>query len=1014
MELIQPLYDIVKNMCTPICRRVDYAINLSKNFTELSGRVKKLCDRRDDIIYKIDLVNLQKGPTRECNGWLERVDEIDKKTKEDEQLIGKRCFNGWFPDVISRVKLGKHVVEMIEQVKELQEESRFEDGFVIDLPPNALIMGNSTNLTLQKIRDSIRDEGVQKIGIWGMGGVGKTTLMNVLNNEPEIQTMFHIVIWVTVSKSWSIRKIQDEVALRLSLPDVKDKPDYRVSIMLFEKLKGKKYLLLLDDVWEEVDLSRVGIPSTSQEKGCKIVLTTRDIRVCRKMITDKDIKVEVLDESEAWELFNSKAGGISLLPTIKPIAEKIVRKCGGLPLALKVAGGVLRMVEDVSMWRNFLNKLNSPAMSYIEDMNEDVFRSLKVSYDVLKDDSIKNCFLYCGLYPEDAKIKKSRLITYWGAEGFLWSKGTLEDAYDDGCAKLHDLIGASLLEKCEDEKHVKMHDVVRDLVLMMTSAGEEESRFMVRAGLLQEIPDDKEWEEASRISFMDAEGYKLPEKPKCPKLSTLLLRRRQYDLSPLKAIPECFFNHMPNLRLLDLSRNGISSLPSSISNLVNLRLLDLSRSGISSLPSSISNLVNLRVLLLKGCEYLQALPQEVGVLQRLEVLHVSRANKMPYHPSEMWKLTSLKSLKFSPLTLTVPKDEMVPCSVTISRLSLLQELSIKRMKGDDEESLETFAKGVSSLTRLSSLKFHFTTRNCLKHFLHNSQPWRDSTIQKFHLYVGKLKGPYHLTQSITKLFERSLSFVPEYEDDGGGVTCEEIKEVLIRSECFYLSGCETLQILSELGAERVNGLKGLSVYSGKHEYMIDEDGLRGDVFENLEYLRLITLHHFRGIGCDKLPMQLSSSTNSFTKLKDLQILRCEFMKKVFSWGLIPQLLNLESLKIWFCSEMEEIISADFDEREEDNKRLEHVNLPKLKLLALHHLRELVGFSKRKRNHLYLHCPSLEEVTFYKCPKLEIFPFGIDGAPHLRKIKGELKWWEALKWKDDATKSRFAPLFQIYQ
>ncbi|XP_059654361.1 disease resistance protein RFL1-like [Cornus florida] len=844
-----------------------------------------------------------------------------------------------------------------------------------------------------------------------MGGVGKTTLMNVLNSEPEIQTMFHIVIRVTVSKSWSIRKIQDEVALRLSLPDVKDKTDDRVSIMLFEKLKGKKYLLLLDDVWEEVDLIRVGIPSTSQEKGCKIVLTTRDIGVCRKMLTDKEIKVEVLDQSEAWKLFNSKAGGISLLPTTKPIAEKIVRKCGGLPLALKVAGGVLRMVEDVSVWSNFLNKLNSSAMSDTETMNEDVFKSLKVSYDALKGDSIKNCFLYCGLFPEDAKIKKSRLITYWRAEGFLWSKGTLKDAYDDGCAKLHDLIGASLLEKCEDEKHVKMHDVVRDLVLTMTSAGGEESRFMVRAGLsmsVQEIPDDKEWEEASRISFMYAKEYKLPEKPKCPKLSTLLLQPRGYYL---EAIPECFFNHMPNLRLLDLSGSRISSL-----------------------PSSISNLVNLRALLLEGCDNLQAFPQEVSVLQRLEVLHVSSAYNMPYQPSEMWKLTSLKSLKFSPLTLRVhkdevrkltglkrlkilplsvrvPKDEMVPSSVTISRLSLLQELSIKRMKGE-LSNLETFAKEVGSLTRLSSLKFDFTTKYCLTHFLNNSQPWKDRTIQKFNFHVGYLK-PASL--SIPKIFERylSLSFNPEYED-GGEVTSEEIKQVLLRSESFYLKGCETLQILSELGAKRVNGLKCLSVHSGIHEYMIDEEGLQGHAFANLEYLRLKYLDHLRGICCDKLPMQLSSTTNSFTKLKDLEISGCESIKKVFSWGLIPQLLNLEILDISSCWKLEEIISADFDEREEDNRRLEHVNLPKLKLLVLGWLRELVGFSKRKRNHLYLHCPSLEEVTFKDCPKLEIFPFGIDSAPHLRKIKGELKWWEALKWEDDATKSRFAPLFQIYR
>ena len=177
-----------------------------------------------------------------------------------------------------------------------------------------------------------------------------------------------------------------------------------------------------------------------------------------------------------------------------------------------------------------------------------MFMSLKVSYDYLTNIEQKNCLLFCGLYPEDHKIEKSELIVYWRAEGLLSGKLTLADARVKGDVILVALIDASLLEKCngdDDNDYVKMHDVVRDLVLAMTSPKGEECLHLVRAGTATEkMPEDEEWKKATRISFMDNQYLSnFPESPNCPMLLTLLLR----GCSNLKVIPESFFDKLPKL-----------------------------------------------------------------------------------------------------------------------------------------------------------------------------------------------------------------------------------------------------------------------------------------------------------------------------------------------------------------------------------------------------------------------------------------------------------------------------------
>ncbi|KAG5520696.1 hypothetical protein RHGRI_033323 [Rhododendron griersonianum] len=254
------------------------------------------------------------------------------------------------------------------------------------------------------------------------------------------------------------------------------------------------------------------------------------------MGTDAKVPVSVLPNEEAWEMFSSGVGHVAMLSTIKPYAQDIVTECGGLPLALKVVCSALRKEENVNVWRNFLRKLRSPATSIIEDLNENVFKVLK--------------------------------------------------ALDDqGETILQALIDASLMEKCVEDDSVKMHDVIQDLVLAMTSLQGEEPTHLVRAGISSEmIPEEVEWKNVTRISFMNHGLCRLPESPDCLELLTLL--RQGND--NLEVIPETFFNNMPSLRVLDLSRTCIKLLPTSISKL-------------------------------------EGLPKEISALKELEVLYVGRS-----------------------------------------------------------------------------------------------------------------------------------------------------------------------------------------------------------------------------------------------------------------------------------------------------------------------------------------------------------------------------------------------------
>uniref|UniRef100_M4DQL7 Uncharacterized protein n=1 Tax=Brassica campestris TaxID=3711 RepID=M4DQL7_BRACM len=185
-------------------------------------------------------------------------------------------------------------------------------------------------------------------------------------------------------------------------------------------LRRKKFILLLDDLWSEVDLKKIGVPQPTQENGSKIVFTTRKKEVCRHMRADDELKMDCLSTNEAWELFQNVVGEAPLKKDseILTLAKKNSEKCHGLPLALNVIGKAMSCKEDVHEWRHANDVLKSSSREF-PGMEENILSVLKFSYDGLEDDKMKSCFLYCSLFPEDYEIKEEELIEYWINEGFI-------------------------------------------------------------------------------------------------------------------------------------------------------------------------------------------------------------------------------------------------------------------------------------------------------------------------------------------------------------------------------------------------------------------------------------------------------------------------------------------------------------------------------------------------------------------------------------------------------------------
>ncbi|PHT95927.1 hypothetical protein T459_03809 [Capsicum annuum] len=429
--------------------------------------------------------------------------------------------------------------------------------------------------------------------LWGAGGVGQTTLAKNLNNEllknvPSANLSFGVAVWVTVPKlPIDIRKIQPQIASRLDLQVDNEASGESVARKIYQRLKKEtSFLLILDDVWEAINLDYVGVPQPEYPAISKVILTSCFSAVCKQMKTDTEMNIFTLKEDESWQLFVKNAGDVANLEYIQPLPKKIAKECGGFPLAITVIGTSMRGKTRVELW-------------------EDALKSLRMS-----------------------EPHKQRCLEKSLHEGILGEHDTYEQAYNRGITLIESLKDACLLEVDKMDfvmgkvvDCVKMHDVVRDVARWIASTFGDEHTSVFQAGIeLNEISHIKISASVTKISLV---SNKIECRPdcftKCPKTTSLLLQ----DNQPLKKIPQEFFWACPALRVLNLSLTSIIKLPSSINslcqlralilqscfelkelppfaNLHNLQMLDCDHTMLHFLPQGMDNLINLRLLSMHG------------------------------------------------------------------------------------------------------------------------------------------------------------------------------------------------------------------------------------------------------------------------------------------------------------------------------------------------------------------------------------------------------------------------------
>jgi disease resistance protein RPS2 len=691
-----------------------------------------------------------RGVNPQVQLWLSRVEDIiTDKTLEEEHEKPTSCgFN-----LTHRRKLGKQIMKKLQDVKDLTEEGQEFTDVGVDPPvePVGLIPVAKTfgmDSMLRQLLEYFEDHERCIIGVWGQGGVGKSTLLNLFNNQLMGCGDFQMVILIDVSNSemLNVKVIQRTIVERLGLPWVETETEDARARLLMKALARKRFVILLDDVRKKFQLEDIGIPLPNTDNGSKIILASREQDVCIQMGAQESlIKMQLLDDQASWMLFYSNLStvarrSIEYSYSIQKRAEAITKSCQNLPLALNVISCAVAGLKSANDWRDAVIAINT-SPGEIGGVDE-IFQRLKYSYDKL-DSTVKECFLYCTLFPEYSSIRKEQLVDYWIAEGLLPEN----QAWRGSVIIIHKLISVCLLQETNSGFKVRMHNIIRHFGQWLAK---QESNFLVQSGKnLESAPEIEQWNGPKRISLMSNDIKDLSFSPNCSKLETLLLQNN----TDLKSLAPKFFKSMVNLKVLDLSSTGIKELP-ECDALCQLQYLNLSQTPITKLPRKFWVLKELKYLDLSLTEMLEETYDNCSKLLKLRVLNLFRSHYGIRDVTNL-NLDTLRELKI--LGITICTEDVLkklkktdPLAKSTHRLSLtdcphmksihvtdfnqmdrLQELYIESCHNLNELVMDQVEGGVSNLRVLTLQKLPNLDTILIKS-PHSFRRLRELTIDECH------------------------------------------------------------------------------------------------------------------------------------------------------------------------------------------------------------------------------------------------------------------------------------------
>ncbi|XP_027355627.1 putative disease resistance protein At3g14460 [Abrus precatorius] len=497
------------------------------------------------------------------------------------------------------------------------------------------------------ISDSGSVNHLSILSVVGMGGMGKTMLAQHVYNDSKVdEAKFDIKAWVCVSDEFDVFKLSKAI-LEAITKSKDDSGDLEVVHgRLKENLEGKRFLVILDDVWNEKrDLwEALQTPLNYGAKESKILVTTRSEKVALAMQSNEVHHLKQLQEDHCWKVLARHAfidENSQLDPEFKEIGMKLVEKCKGLPLALKTIGSLLHTKSSVSEWGSVLT---SEIWSLPEEHNN-IIPALLLSYHHLPS-ALKRCFAFCALFPKDYEFDKEDLILLWMAENFLQYPQQSKSMEEVGAQYFDDLLSRSFFQQTQRSRSntrtsYVMHDLLNDLANYVS--GDSCIRLEVKeAPTISEKTRHFSFESYGIEHF---HGFKGLHEPRLRTFLPLQNANYVFFWECTMSIDD-LFSKFRFLRVLSFSQEwSLTEVPESLCNLKHLRSLDLSHTKITKLPDSTCSLYNLQILKLHSCESLEELPLNLHKLTKLRHLDLrkTKLRKMPMHLGELENLQVLMS-----------------------------------------------------------------------------------------------------------------------------------------------------------------------------------------------------------------------------------------------------------------------------------------------------------------------------------------------------------------------------------
>ncbi|GAU48342.1 hypothetical protein TSUD_267670 [Trifolium subterraneum] len=861
-------------------------------------------------------------------------EEAEKLIQEDTKTT-KRCFFGFCSHCIWRYRKGKELANKKKQIKILMETGKeLAIGLPARLPDveryssQHYIPFKSRESKYKELLDALTDENNYIIGLKGMGGTGKTTLAKAIGKELKQSKQFTHVIDTTVSCSPDIKKIQDDIAgpLGLKLDDCSESD--RPKKIWSRLTKGEKILLIMDDVWGDIDFDEIGIPYIDNHKGSRILVTTRNMLVCNRLGCSKTIQLDLLSEKDTWIMFKSYAGlSDKSTKNLLDKGRKIANECKRLPIAIAAIASSLKGEQRQEEWDAALNSLQKHMpMHGVDAELVKIYKCLKFSYDNLKNEKAKRLFLMCSVFREDEEIPIEGLTRLGiGAGLFGEDYGSYEDARSQVLTSKNKLIDSCLLLEA-GRSGVKMHDLVRDAAQWLAN---KEIQTIKLSDKNQRAMVERE----KNIKYLLCEG-KLKDVFSCKidgsKLEILTLTvHNDEDCHDVKIeVPNSFFENNVGLQVFHLFCSHYPGLA-------------------LSLPQSIQSLKNIRSLLFKGVINLGDI-SIVGNLQSLETLDLDDCiiDELPHG------ITKLE--KFRLLNLDTCKIVRNDPFKVIERCSSLQELYFR--DSFNEFCLEiTFPKlqrfcideNWDSVNGSSSKYVYFE---------HNDEVFLSETTLKYCMQTAEILR-------LRRIEKGWRNLIPEI------VPVDQGMNDLVELNLSFISQLRCLINSTHTDSQVPNMFSKLVVLKLKKMENLEELCNGPLSFDSLKSLEKLSIK-----GCEHLHSLFKCNLN-LCNLNRVSLKECPILISLFQVSTVRCLVLLEILEISDCRCLEYIV---IDERKREESRGEIVDdddsksrdsmFPKLKVLKIEECPGLELILPFLSTHDDL--PALESIILKRCDKLK--------------------------------------------